>query len=446
MILSITKENDKYGCINEEGVIVIPTVNDFIRLHEEYIHIRSNNQWGLFNLKGNEILPIVYKDIKVDNNHSGKIIIYDNGNYGMIDINKNVLIPFIYELISFFDYDLMYAKQNDKLALFTTNGERISDFCYDKVWSFFGGHFAKVQKEEKWGFINKNGEEVIPCIYDKVSHEFLQGFSPVNKDGKWGFVDELGNEIVNCIYDNAWGFYDGIARVLKNNKYGFINQKGEEIIPCLYDNVGYDFTEGLLCVKKEEKWGFIDKNGKEIIPIIYDWADKFDNGLATVNIGGVPKTTKNLITVIGGKFGLIDKNGVEIVPVKFKNIDLYTIGRFYKRHNGFDLTQVIDNYYSDVKKRNTLGKHLFEVIAHLINISRTEYLQTDVNKILPVAYELGTSSKLTERKIAIILIHVLCKHSSNNKSKIQIDAAMLTVFKNLMSKEKSVLEDYFEVT
>ena len=100
---------------------------------------------------------------------------------------------------------------------------------------------------------------------------------------------------------------DDLAFVKKGEVYGCIDTKNRVKVKFNIEKTGYPFfTHKLALFKENGKYGFINKKGKVKIPAIYDKAFPFVNGLAYVEIIGVP--------------GYIDNKGREIIPINYKQL------------------------------------------------------------------------------------------------------------------------------
>lgn len=65
------------------------------------------------------------------------------------------------------------------------------------------------------------------------------------------------------------------------------------------------------------KSGLINTTGKEITPVKYDHATAFAEGMARVNIGGIPESYGD---PKGGKWGFRDKTGKEVIAVQYDKV------------------------------------------------------------------------------------------------------------------------------
>ena len=188
--LARVKINDKWGCIDETGRVVIPCKYDYVYDFSE----------GLAAVKLNE-------------------------KYGYIDTTGRVVIPFKYDLANDFSDGLARVQLNEIFSYIDKTGREVIP-CnnYGWVWDFHEG-LAVVELFGIHGYIDKAGREVIPCKYNHA-YDFQEGLAKVQLNGKWGFIDKTGKEVILCKYDDVSDFKDGVAKAQLNGKWGYIDKHG----------------------------------------------------------------------------------------------------------------------------------------------------------------------------------------------------------------------------
>ena len=295
------------GYVNKDGQEVLPVKYYGLNYQGDGVFIvseRTNQgvRFGLLDIKGNEIAPIVYELIslttpnKFNKNYSVSFFeVKKNGLTGLMDKNGNIVIPIQYKTVSRFYVDDAYRDYKQ---------EELPDiYC--------------VQKNGKLEVFNLSPEK----MKDKPSTPYDVNW--VGEDGKQSFMDYQGH-IIAGPYQNiriSGGykiplFPEGLVAVVKNNKIGFIDMQGNVKIPFnfYYSEFWFNYTSLSSCVFNEglaammnsgKKWGYIDKTGKVVIPYVYDGAALFHQGSAIVEKGN--------------SLGLIDKNNNVILPFEFEN-------------------------------------------------------------------------------------------------------------------------------
>lgn len=251
---------EKYGFIDEEGVVILPCIYDS---SSEY-----HNGLAIVQL-GKAITAV---------NTKGEVTMTFNSDY---------------DYVKYYDGKYGIARKNNKDAIIDSNDNLVTDYIYDSLSNYgpYSNPIIFAENNSKYGFIDLDGTILTPIEYSEMSDMVGNntGILTAKNNNKYGFVGKNGKILVPCIYDAASGFKDGFAVVSSNGKYGFVNNKGALISNLVYDNV-HNFNEGLAAVLKGNKWGFIDITGKEVIPCIYEEVSDFVNGYASVKTLGKEMT------------------------------------------------------------------------------------------------------------------------------------------------------------
>lgn len=191
------------------------------------------------------------------------------GKTGVFNEKGEVIVPFEYDDISEFYSGIACAIKDQRAIYIDVEGNKKWDCDYEDAQGFSEDK-AAIKKDGKWGFIDLQGEEIIFCQYDEVK-PFSEEIAAVKKDGKWGFINKEGNSISGCIYDNVKDFQEGYAAVMQNGLWGFLDKSGKIQIELKYNNVN-SFSEGKAAVSiledETEKWAYI--NQEDQIVIDYD--------------------------------------------------------------------------------------------------------------------------------------------------------------------------------
>lgn len=208
----------------------------FYSINPKIIALKRDDKWGLINNEGVLLIPFEYDreissfsfDEKKQNDNF--FVVQKNKKYGIVNLSKKILVPFDYDFI---DYS-------------PTNGTFMALANY------------------KYGRINLKNEIIIPFLYD--SYQTPNGWSlKVRKDGKTGWLNYAGEILIPIEYDDAMLFSGGLAGVKKNGKWGFIDKSFKLLIPYQYDYVEY-FNKGRVYVKLNGTSFFIDKEGNKVVP------------------------------------------------------------------------------------------------------------------------------------------------------------------------------------
>lgn len=140
------------GMVDTTGKILIPVHYDKIDIRGSLAWVKRNSKWGLFDIKGKELMPVEYSDI--------------------VQLDQGLLV----------------AIKDKKYYFHNTKGGRSSTHIYDMAFKFTEG-YGKVKRNNKFGFIDTRGNEVISCQYDSAD-VFRNGKARVKKGGKEFFIDK----------------------------------------------------------------------------------------------------------------------------------------------------------------------------------------------------------------------------------------------------------------
>ncbi len=169
--------DDKYGLISEKGNLLTEIKYDSLLvppLRGERPHtilVQENNQWGIIDLKGQEIAPAIYDSIVRSKSERELFIVKNskkplkrmcfiqkNNQWGYLDvITKAVIVP---------------PK-------------------YDEIKGFYPNNACMVVLNNQWGVINNKGELIIPIEYDKITTIEDSGFE-VERNGQKQLLDWNG--------------------------------------------------------------------------------------------------------------------------------------------------------------------------------------------------------------------------------------------------------------
>lgn len=281
-LATYTQQDDKYGhnlygIIKSDGTFLTKAEYALLLPREGFGFLfTKNDQVGLIDYKGKEIIVYNKKDIKqaiMDN-----VIRIDQG---IINKQENCSPKGSYHK------DLLKFEEG-----LTTTFKKIGD-CY------------------KYGFMNKDFKTIITPQYDWVE-EFKNGYAIISNKDKWGVVDVYGNQIITCKYTSIKQVDKDRFVVCSNNKFGVINNKNKIIIKIKYNSI-FGLGDNLYATHDEKKWGVIDEKEKLILPFEFDGVT---SGVATKYESQVSLPTGLIRQTLFGraykfdKLGKLDKEGI----------------------------------------------------------------------------------------------------------------------------------------
>lgn len=154
-----TENGTRYGCVDREGTLIIPCVNDWCSpLLYGVIHVKRDGKCGCFTAKGVECVPLVYDSMGCffpDN--EGLAMVRSGDRHGFIRRNGDVAIAIAYDSCeTFFSHGLVRAKLFDKWGYLDHTGNEAIPFNYDEAGNFIDGR-AEVQVGSEKYYIDTNG-------------------------------------------------------------------------------------------------------------------------------------------------------------------------------------------------------------------------------------------------------------------------------------------------
>jgi len=279
--LFVVVKRKKYGLYDIKGKELLPVVYDYIwDYNEKYLIVSKNNKWGFVDSLGNEIIPCEYEKI---------------GEMSNSIFNSQISFNFTFER----SYRVYYSQAN-----------------YNESKGYSEG-LIKVKKK-KWGFIDETGKFIIKPIYDDTQM-FSNGMAAIKRKDKWGFIDKTGKIVIKPKYDNVTSFEEEIAFFQEKNKWGIINKTGKIISKPKYELL-MSYQSNPAIIKENKKYSFINEKGN-ISSIAYDSLDYF--------IGNIAWAKK------GNKFGIINKN--EEIILDFIYDDYFP---FFMQPDGIILSRI----------------------------------------------------------------------------------------------------------
>jgi len=327
----------------------------------------QNGLNGVISLDGKEVIPPLYREIKLDSshvfvknewyyalfNHSGEQLTgFDfSGAYSRFGFLFGSKGPKTYVLdittgkpLTDEGYDDYYfgAKGVDVLGVYNfkdyflinRKGERISGY-YQRITAYAHGHFI-VTKNEAFGVVDTAGREVIPCLYTRVEISEDGKMFTAYKDRAYTYFNRDYIAVDFSAYSIVDRFINGLVYVSNGNGFGFADYNGKLVLPQCADLIGYGFdTHGLAIVhfyKSEEyrnstrvttsatRSGMINLKGEVVVPPVYNniWPEGEVYGFITKKekIGVLDATGKVIVPAIYDKLQVIKGSGLLRVSKK----------------------------------------------------------------------------------------------------------------------------------
>ena len=167
--------DDKMGCVNEAGEIVIPIIYDQQSCGEG-----------------------VWCDDKFIN---GTKVVLKNDKYGLIDLKGNEIIPIEYESLEEFSPQIFKCKLNKKFGLVDIQGREILKCEFNFIGNLSENR-ACIKNDVNFGYINGIGKLIIPFQFEFFEDTkqwlhygdcpFVNGNARVKLNGLFGTIDRTG--------------------------------------------------------------------------------------------------------------------------------------------------------------------------------------------------------------------------------------------------------------
>jgi hypothetical protein len=297
---------------------------------------------GCLNTSGKEVLPFQYDGIKI---YFLRAIVYTKigiqFRYGLINLENKMLVPQEYKNIYSIG-SLRYAVENfeNKMALFTENGEQVTSFTIDSI-SSFKKNYAITYQGLQQGLLDREGQIKMNPTYREIRIDD-DGSVHARQTDEWIFVNGQNKHLQNkradtimaigknLLYVNTsgviqiddytlkplypgtfnsfGGFSQGKAIFSIGNKLGIARKNGLILLSAKYDNLYADHSYFVSNIRRSGKnsWVVLDSLGSAMHTKTYDHIFPFNGKI-------FPVMTRNF-------WGAIDGTGKEIIACAYDSI------------------------------------------------------------------------------------------------------------------------------
>lgn len=410
----------KFGLAGADGRLLLDTQYTSIDLQaQHYIRVEKENLYGLYDRKGEEIIPLKYTYLGVVG--EGRFMAAEKqGRWGFLDMQGKVLLPFDYQLPISAAEGRIWVHRDSISILMDDQFREISQFSkYNRVYPFSNGYAAVSMKDTSvyegnlYGYIDREGNEVVAPQFDGgVGYVNAYGISVVGKksygiirdhlfDIKTGLLvneeeytnlkrfgplfftnygdflsQKTGFEIQDFPYLSIQPLRDrpDLAVVRQERKVGLIDTSLTKLLPVEFEDIKNSY-HGRMQVKKDDKWGFADEQYRIRIPMRYDDAYYFRYPMLT-------EVTENK------KKGVIDRYGREIISMHYDYIYFDAVSdRIYaEKSDGIDIFDQEGRllYVSDFEYLGFYGRKPYVVFRQS---GKTGFMDYDFNILLKPTYD-----------------------------------------------------------
>lgn len=211
-------------------------------------HTFKNENQGLCEKDGKEILPCKYKNVIV---YPESILLENfDGKYGIANYSGQIILDCVCEDIVFKQAKIFSYTIGEKDGVIASEPLRVLTPAvyncvlniYNQTKQCYSDDYVKVNaggsmdeypyQDGKWGVVDSNGKEIIKPLYTEIHlaadnlFTFNEGGKNVRADeynattegGKWGVIDNMGNVVIPCQYDEPIYFKSDVAMVKKDGE------------------------------------------------------------------------------------------------------------------------------------------------------------------------------------------------------------------------------------
>jgi hypothetical protein len=318
----------------ENGSRTIPYYFDKVVPLSPYWLVSRNNQVGLVDNNGNEMVPAIYEDIiTIESRSNGisRLGLKKDGLWALFSDKLKPLTSFVFDYIADYANDYIEVSLNEKIGFIGINGETTCEAKYSWVEPC-DSMYAIACINNRVGVITYLGDILIPFEFSCIStiHNNLLLLEGSNGLHIFNFKDLSLTSFTWC--NKLSSFTHGVAVYSVNGKSGLIDANLNIVTPPLYDKV-CSITSGTADVFLKQKWGAIDLSGNIIVPFMVD--DELYQ-LAKINSFWLPNTNDpneilqdyfdndedDIITFSQNeKMGAINFQGKVVIPFQYDSIN-----------------------------------------------------------------------------------------------------------------------------
>ncbi|MEM6299833.1 MAG: WG repeat-containing protein [Bacteroidota bacterium] len=311
MDFHIVEVNQRYGIVNDTGLVVLPIQNSEISFFadpekvdcsrwENLLKIRRGNRFALAELSGRSLTPMAYERIELltetceDVDPATMVCrVKKNGKYGLLNINGDLLVRCSYDEITLLNNDkgqltipaIVRVKRNGKYGCMVLGSQNIIPSEYEQI------DFFDEMKSESKGRVQ------------------YQTWLILRKDGKYGLYNTQREAFLSPQFDRISAFSGDskLALISKGKKFGLLSTN-LKLVAFGFDDLK-PMRASLAPARKGKRFGAVDARGKPVVDFKYDDLTYFLPGQDPAR----PNLSTFLRVRLKGKVGIFDDKGVEII-------------------------------------------------------------------------------------------------------------------------------------
>lgn len=302
----------KYGVVNLKGEVVLPIIYEEITpLENGYARTMRRERYGLIDSLGQEILECKYHQIQ--HISPNRAIVMMNKQYGVIDFSGNIIIPFDHKSIKPLANGFFLAYKSVTAGVYDNRGEVSVPFSNNMLIPFSGDRNYLISSN----LIAKTNK-IIDCRNNELTsfsnsnvRDFGNGYLGVKLDAKntYRIYDINGREVnPTMTIENSQVFTGDYLRHTVRGKLGLLHISGKPILLPEYKRI-FDFKNGYAKVLQDStrfgdnQYGIVATNGKVVVRCMYDGLGELSDG--------------RIMALAQQKYGYLDTNGRVIIPFDY---------------------------------------------------------------------------------------------------------------------------------
>lgn len=258
--------------------------------YEYFVFYSIDDEVGVIDKKGNEIIKAEYTDIYIPNPSNDVFICFNDNKYIILNSEgkeifkdyEDISVIMISESTLEMEKEVLKYKDGELYGFISLSGEKITDAIYEEISSLKNKPgYILVKKDGYYGVLDINGKKVIDIEYNSIKgDEYCSEDDGYEKTGYivsaktdtgifYGYIDYKGKTILKTKYES-------ITRVLEYNQediYLIIMDGGKkgvfknnkQIIGTNFQSINYSSLSKIFIVERTSKYGFYNNEGKEIL-------------------------------------------------------------------------------------------------------------------------------------------------------------------------------------
>lgn len=296
------------------------------------LKVQKDGKWGLIDLDGKELSPIIYDNIKTLKGIENSIIVEKEGKKGLLNDKGSKIIETEYlDIQSFGDnYKNGYItiNQENKYGIISFSGEKILENNYEKIEDIYGEKYFVIKENGKTILIDKQGNKILSDGFDEIKQIANSGII-YKKQNKYGLIDFEGNSKIDAEYDDLKEINTNIFAATKEGKTGIIDKDKNEKIAFEYKDIQYNKKAGIY-ITDDENYNskILNSNFETKIEGILSEIN-VDDGYMKIKQGDIykyynfkfePKEVKEIlpsnnlfVSKQDGKYGYVDSKGNKVI-------------------------------------------------------------------------------------------------------------------------------------